>query len=250
MRTPLALLAALPIAACSPSQVTPVATIEPVRSTPVAPVESVSVVLLVSGAESWIGNDDYEPEIDPADPSGLNPNPGRSPGSLKPLAHAIDTSKLASLRFPGEAELVIYTDWPRVLVADRSIRDLRGSDLGYQRQYDDSNGVALVRGVELALDRLAESGASRRAVVIIGDGTNTDMAARNEVRAARAAARREGVDLYSIVHKGPHSADGDLTIELVPSSHHFDAKTAEDLRQALLQIKGSLEREVWRERRR
>jgi hypothetical protein len=169
----------------------------------VAPDHPLVVALVVNGQELWIGNDDYEPELDPDYPD--RPNPARVSGLLKPLKVALDTFPLSACTPSGSKGVIVtFADKAEVVKPLGDLTQLDGDALGSQRAYKRRLGTSLVRGVELGFDQLASASAARKVMIVVSDGTDVNM----ETAGKQLAALRDragDVEIYAIEYKGPLS---------------------------------------------
>jgi len=97
--------------------------------------------------------------------------------------------------------LITYGNEARVHRAMGPMATLRGDELGGIGDYDDQIERDLVAGVQAALIELERSHAPHLALVIIGDGADTDPArAAGQLRELRARCDALGIEIYAIVH--------------------------------------------------
>ncbi|MDX2087909.1 MAG: hypothetical protein SFX73_08670 [Kofleriaceae bacterium] len=161
--------------------------------------DAIAIAFVYAGGEVFLGNDDFEPYDSPA----------RYPGFLKDLQRGLDEARLTTL-FPAtsKAVAIAYATRAEVIAPMGPLEDLHGASLGTQRDYYGKIGAELVAGIEAGLVELGRTNAPRRALVVIGDGndTNNETAVRALAELKKRAAR-EGVQTFAIVTKGYLSDD-------------------------------------------
>src|SRR5215468_972847 len=151
------------------------------RDTPIA------IAVVFQSQEVWIGNDDYETD-----------DAARYPGALKALAMAIETSGLAKAG-PAGSKIVIatYSTGAELRLAASDLSTASSRSIGAQKEYRGRIGSDLVQGVTLGLDQLAAIPVPRKALIIIGDGNDTNNeAATKTLTELRERAHDERVDTY------------------------------------------------------
>jgi von Willebrand factor type A domain len=166
--------------------------------------EPLTLVLVVSGLEIWIGDDDL----------GEEPN---YPGALKSLEAAIDTAELKKLGPRGsKVTIVTYSSGSEVKLPLTDLANLSGSALGTQRDYYGKIGDDLVQGLTMGLDQLAASDTPRKVMIVIGDGEDTnDDAAVSKLPELAARAEAERVEVYALIYKTQVSGDHNVIRRLV-----------------------------------
>ena len=191
--------------------------------------EPLALAIVYNGQEVYLGNDDIVGEDDPS----------RYFGALKGIARSIDT--IAALRFPAgsEAALISYTDGIAMPLPMTRIERLRGSALGTQRDYYGKLGNELVLGIDAGLRQLEQSRAPIKALIVIGDGndTNNDAAKQQLVELKRRAAR-DGIHTYALIYKGMLSDPGNVITTMVPSA--LTVSSSDHMAAALQQILATL----------
>jgi hypothetical protein len=184
--------------------------------------DSVAIAIVYNGWEVWIGNDDM---LLPDDPS-------RYPGALHELAAAVDAAKLSTRAASDLGMLVVYNDKAAVRLPMGPLSRLTGASFGSQKDYFGVKGLELAKGVELALHELENTTASRKVLIVAGDGSDTNPAqARPKLAALAGEARSNHVQVYAIVF------DTALTFpeqRVLPSltSNARTARTVGDIRPA------------------
>jgi hypothetical protein len=159
------------------------------RRDPDAKKDTIAIALVFNGAELWIGNDHIE-----KDQNAI------IPGRLDGLEKAIDASKLAAAGPPGSKFLAVaYSFKAKVTVAPIELAKLKGKVLGTQRDYYQKIGFDLAEGVTLALAELDKLSTTRKAMIVIGDGTDTDSdRARKRLVDLRKQAAAQQVEVFAI----------------------------------------------------
>ncbi len=189
-------LALLWVVACGSPHVTPV---EP-PSKPVAPqpvaAKPVAIVFVVEGWEMWVGNDQLQDV----------PETERYMGVLKPFKDAFAVTGLPA---GSQAAVVTYTDHGTVRHPMAPIEKLSAAAFGEQKDYAGVIDRNLVAGVTLGLDELAKVHDARRVLVVISDGTDTNLdTAKAAFTALAARAAAENVKVVSLVYKAALSSPG------------------------------------------
>lgn len=198
--------------------------------------EPAAIVLVVSGLEIWMGNDQIEPALD----SQRRPNPAYLPGALGALGDGLAAAQL-SMQFPRDSAgaLVTYADRALLRAPMQPLAKLGRAALGTQRDYYTKIGSQLVDGIERGIDELARSGKQRRILIVVGDGTDTDFdAAPARLAALKQRAARDLVETHAIVWKAPLSNVEDVIGRFTP--HVTRVRAADDLATALPRLVTSL----------
>lgn len=166
---------------------------------------TIAIALVYNAWEAWIGNDKEIPELAADDPS-------RYPGILIALRDAIDQVDFGQLGPTGSTGMVItYADAATIRVPMGPLAEIRGATLGTQKDYFNTTGRDLVAGVKLALAEVNKAPAGRRAIIIVGDGSDTnEEAARTELAALKQQASADGIAVYAIIYKGALSTPDDV----------------------------------------
>jgi hypothetical protein len=172
--------------------------------------EPITIAVVVQGGEVFMGNDDIEPEDSPA----------RYPGALKGLVDAFDSAHLGSYAPPGSRAVAItYDDGAHVRMPLVALNELEGHTFGTQRDYYNRVGIDLVGGIDLAMSQLEMSNTPRRALIIIGDGNDTNNeAAAVELAGLKKRAAVDGVQTFAIIYKSALSEDGNVISRMVPNT--------------------------------
>lgn len=177
-----------------------------------------TLALLLQGSEVWIGNDADTPADDPS----------RMPGALNAIRAAFERTPLTGFPPGSQAMVITYADKATTKLPLIPIEKLDARAIGVQHDYHGTIGTELVGGVRHALTALAKTPSSRRVLVILGDGgdTNNETARAQLQQLAKDAANMH-VDIYAIVYKGALSDPTTVVTELDPKA--ATAKTADEI---------------------
>jgi len=188
--------------------------------------EKLAIAIVMNGWEIWIGNDDVLPDGDPS----------RFPGVLKSLEAALDKVSFKDAGPPGSLGVVItYADSATIRIPMGPLDRITGSALGTQKDYSGTQGVELVKGVDLALSELHKVQVSRKVLVVICDGIDKNMeAAKGQMTALKARAASEAIETFAIIYKGALSGDGNVIGAMIPQTQTVN--TAENVATAIHDI--------------
>ena len=159
--------------------------------------QAVALAIVMQGWEMWIGNDTYRPKSDPT----------RATGVLVPLGAAIDKLGLPALTPAGSVGAVItYADRAQLRVPMGPIAKLTGSALGTQKDYANTVGGELVKGVELALAELRKAPQPLKVLIVLSDGNDANNdAAKAALAALKKQAQADRVRTFAIIYKAGDS---------------------------------------------
>lgn len=152
---------------------------------------------------------------------------------LNALRTGLDKIDYKALAPPGSLGMVVtFADRAQIRVPMGPLDTLRGPALGTQKDYADTRGVELVKGIELALAELREVKNPVEALIILTDGndTNPDEAKRQLLLLKKRAAT-DRVQTFAIVYKAADSAPMDLVSPVFPRS---TVTKAEDIAPSIL----------------
>ncbi|MEJ7599650.1 MAG: hypothetical protein WKG01_17215 [Kofleriaceae bacterium] len=172
--------------------------------------EPLALAIVFSGQEIWIGNDKFE---DPGDP-------GYYPGALEALVATFDRLQLGK-RFPAGSSgtLISYADRVAVRAPMGPLDRLTGSAFGTQRDYYKQVGASLVDGIEASLTALSGTSASRKVLIVIGDGNDTNNgAAKGRLRELRAIASKANIETRAVIHRSALSDPLNVVSEMIPDA--------------------------------
>jgi hypothetical protein len=168
--------------------------------------DTVAVAIVMSGWEMWIGNDTYLPKEDPT----------RTTGALTSLKAAFDKLALKTAMPTGSVGMVItYADKAQIRVPMGPIAKLTGAALGTQKDYKNTAGLEMVKGVELALAELHKVTNPRKVLIVLGDGTDTNPdTAKAQLALLKKQAQTDRVQVFSIVYKASESSPMNFMAQL------------------------------------
>ena len=170
--------------------------------------QPLALAIVLMGWEMWIGNDSYRPKQDMT----------RTPGALLPLAAAIDKLDLKSFGPPGSVGAVItYAASAQIRVPMGPLAKLTGRSLGTQKDYQNTVGLELVKGVELALAELHKATQPIKVLIVIGDGNDVNNdAAKAALVALKKQTQNDRVRTFAIIYKASDSELGNVVTHLTP----------------------------------
>ena len=190
--------------------------------------ETVAIAFVMLGWEIWIGNDDLLPEDDPS----------RYPGVLKALEQALDGVKFSASQPAGSlGELVIYNDRATVKVPMGPLANLTGGAFGTQKDYQNTKGKELEKGLEQALSDLHNAKAARKALIVITDGADTNPdAAKAQLANLKKQAAQDHIQTFAIIYQGVQV--GEAPVNVIPAmiSTTTTVTSAENIGTALNNI--------------
>ena len=191
--------------------------------------QPLALAIVMLGWEMWIGNDSYLPKNDAT----------RTTGALLPLQAAIDKLDLKAFSPPGSVgALITYSSAAKLRVPMGPLAKLTGRSLGTQKDYKNTVGFELVKGVELALAELHKATQPIKVLIVIGDGNDTNNdAAKAALAALKKQALTDRVRTFGIVYKAADSAPSIVLTQLTPQVS--TVTTGENISVAL---KAALER--------
>lgn len=171
--------------------------------------ETIAIALVISGQEIWIGNDDYETDEN-----------AKYQGVLKNLEQAIDKLQLGNAGPPGSKGIVIsYSQGADIKVAMTDLKNITGAALGSQKDYHGKIGTDMVQGITMGLAELSKVGTDRKALIVVGDGNDTNNeAAKTSLADLKRQAAKQGVQTFGIIYKSAVSADGAVLTTMIPNA--------------------------------
>ena len=177
-----------------PSSKTPIAIKASALRPYTAGTETIAVAFVMNGQEVWIGNDEIEPEDSPA----------RHLGILKNLKQALQTVPFATAGPPGsKGVLISYHDKAEVKVPMGPLANINSEALGSQKDYYRKLGTSMAEGINLAMSELHNVTASRKALIVICDGTDTNAeSAKAQLTNLKKQAGNEKIQTFAIIYKG------------------------------------------------
>ena len=162
--------------------------------------ETLGVVVLVEGHELWMGNESYaENDAD------------KAVGVFSKLGGAFDAISKAGP--PGsKGELVIYGKGATVKQPLGDLTQLTGDKLGSQKDYQGTTTRELLAGVSQAYADLQKMSTSRKVLIIIGDGTDTNPdAAKPQLADFKKKLEAAHVEVFAIFYQ-VEGFDGDVSV--------------------------------------
>ncbi len=191
--------------------------------------DKVAVAIVMNGWEMWIGNDREVPAIKEDDPS-------RYPGVLIELRSALDKLKFQESGPPGSMGMVItYGDKPTIRVPMGPLADVTGSKLGSQQDYFGTTGVELVSAIRLAMAELRKVQVSRRVLIVVCDGNDTNNdAAKAQLTELKKQAQQDQVQTFAIVYKAKLSGESNIIPIMIPQT--AQVTTAENIAATIANI--------------
>jgi hypothetical protein len=190
--------------------------------------ETITIAFVMLGWEIWIGNDDLLPEDDPS----------RYPGVLKALEQALDGVKFNESAPNGSlGELIVYNDkaFPKIPLGP--LANITGQAFGTQKDYQNTKGEELVKGIELALSDLHNAKTARKALIVITDGADTNPdAAKGQLANLKKQAAQDHIQTFAIIYKGVQL--GGEPVNVVPAmfTNITQVTSAENIATALKAI--------------
>lgn len=159
--------------------------------------ETLALMVLVEGHEIWMGNESYaESEED------------KYVGVFTKLPQAFEA--LAGVAPKGSVGgIVVYGQGAELKMPLGDIAGLTADKLGSQRDYQGKTSRDLVAGVQEAISVLANASASRRVLLILGDGADTNPeTARSQLADLRKKAEAARIEVIA-VHFAGDGLEGD-----------------------------------------
>lgn len=182
-----------------------------VTATSVVPYEQgpepITIALVYSGDEIFIGNEEHE--FDEA---------ARYHGSLNALKDALEQPAFRQAFPPGSQIVVVsYDDHATVRVPLGPLADFSVGGLGREADYRNRFGRDLVSGIEQGLVELERVTTPHRALIVVGDGThvNQELAAES-LRALRRRSRIDNIAMYGVIYKTPLSDSASPLLAAIP----------------------------------
>ncbi|MGE3546425.1 MAG: FHA domain-containing protein [Kofleriaceae bacterium] len=175
-----------------------------------AGTETIAIAIVFNGQEVWIGNDDIEPEDSAA----------RYLGILKNLKLALQSVPFANAGPPGsKGMLIAYGDKAEVKVPMGPLANITSESFGTQKDYYKKLGSALVEGISLAVSELHNVTTSRKALIVVSDGNDTNNdAAKAQLAALKKQAAADKIQTFAIIYKGPVSEPGNVITTMIPTA--------------------------------
>ena len=149
--------------------------------------DTIAVVLLLEGHELFIGNTSYIEDPD-SQYAGVLPK-------LIPMV-----SLLPKIGPPGsQGAIVIYHQGAEVKLPMGDLKNLTGDKLGQEKDYQGKVTRDLVTGVNAAITELRKVTTSRKALIVVGDGADTNIdAAKAQLQQLRKQCEADRIELYGL----------------------------------------------------
>ncbi|MCX5742645.1 MAG: hypothetical protein NT062_09135 [Proteobacteria bacterium] len=186
---------------------------------------AVAIALLVSGAETWMGNDDLEPADDPA----------RYTGALKAIRAALEKTPMTGFPAGSQGAILTYEDTVKTRQRMGPIEAIDAPAMGDQKAYYKTAGSELASGVRAAIGQLANVDSGRKVLIILGDGNDTNNeVAKAQLRDLAKKASALHIEVRAIIWKSALSDEQDVIHELDPTVS--TAKTSDELTTQLAAV--------------
>jgi hypothetical protein len=172
--------------------------------------ETIAIALVINGQEIWVGNDDYETDEN-----------AKYAGVLKALEQAIDKLQLGNAGPPGSKGVVVsYSTGAEIKVPMGDLKAITGGALGSQKDYSHKIGTDMVQGITMAMAELSKVSTARKALIIVGDGTDTNPeGAKSQLKDLKEQARKQNIALFAIVYKSALTGDAPVVLTtMVPGA--------------------------------
>ncbi|HEY5927193.1 MAG TPA: FHA domain-containing protein [Kofleriaceae bacterium] len=171
--------------------------------------ETLAVALVIMGQEIWIGNDDYEQDEN-----------AKYAGVIKNLSQAVDKLQLANAGPTGSKGMVVsYSTGAEIKVAMGDLKLITGAALGSQKDYHGKIGTDMVSGIKVAISELTKAGTARKALIVVGDGNDTNNETAKSVLAdLKKQTKDQNIQVFAIIYKSPVSSEGNVITTLVPTA--------------------------------
>lgn len=160
--------------------------------------DAIALVVLIEGQQIWIGTDKVE--MDPATQQPV-PDSEKYRGALEHLVTALEP--LSKAGPPGSlGAIMTYNDKVDIRQPMGPLGNLNGSALGTQKEYYGKQTTNLTSGVTEALAQLRKVATPRKALLIIGSGTDTaPEKARVDLKELKKQADTDRVELYGFTYQ-------------------------------------------------
>jgi len=149
--------------------------------------ETIAVVLLLEGHKLFIGNKTYEPDPDSV-----------YEGVLEKLVPMVN--EMPNIGPPGSlGAIVVYHKGAEVKLPMGPLANMTGDKLGLEKDYDGKVTRDLVTGVAEALNQLKKVTTSRKALIIVGDGADTNIDnAKTQLAQIKKQCEQDRIELYGL----------------------------------------------------
>jgi hypothetical protein len=149
--------------------------------------DTIAVVLLLEGHKIFIGNETYEENPD-----------DQFAGVLPKLIPMVN--ELPAIGPPGSlGSIVIYKRGAEVKLPMGPLANLTGDKLGIQKDYELEVTRDLVTGVAEAITQLRKVTTSRKVLIVVGDGADTNIDnAKTQLTQLRKQCEQDRIELYGL----------------------------------------------------
>jgi hypothetical protein len=185
-------------------------------SQPQPVAKPVALAIVLEGWEMWVGNDQL-PNI---------PEDERYMGALPGFQQELGRLSLAGFPAGSMAAVVTYTETATVRRPMQPIEKLAPADFGDQKDYYGTIDRNLVAGVTAGLDELAKVPNARRVLLVIGDGSDSNNAAKTALAGLGKRAAAENVEIVSFRYLGVFSSPGSMMRALDPNEVTINSLTS------------------------
>jgi hypothetical protein len=170
--------------------------------------EPLAIAVVYNGGEVWVGNDEFETDEN-----------ARYLGALHGVAAALETIHARTLPAGSQGTLISYDDRALVHVPLGPVHDLGAQAVGVQRDYRGRLGTSLVAGIELGMAELEKSRLPIKALIVIGDGNDTNPeAARAQLVALKKRAAEAHIRTFAVIYKGALSDPSNTIVAMIPQA--------------------------------
>jgi hypothetical protein len=160
--------------------------------------DPIAIVVLIEGQQIWIGTDKVD--VDPATQQPVSDN-DKYRGALEHLVTALEPLGKAG---PPQSlgAIMTYNDKVDIRQPMGPLAQLNGASLGTQKDYYGKQTTNLTSGVTEALAQLRKVPTPRKALLVIGSGTDTAPdRARAELKELKKQADTDRVELYGFTYQ-------------------------------------------------
>jgi hypothetical protein len=168
--------------------------------------ETIAIALVINGQEIWIGNDDIETDEN-----------AKYAGVLKNLEAAIDKLNLGTAGPVGSKGVVVsYSQGAEIKVPMGDLKLINGGALGSQKDYRGKIGTDMVQGITNGLAELSKVSTARKALIVIGDGNDTNNeAAKSQLADLKKQANAQHIQMFAIIYKSAVSSEGAVITTMI-----------------------------------
>jgi hypothetical protein len=190
--------------------------------------EKLGLVVLFESQFVWIGDDSY------------SENATKYEGVYKVLTAALD--KLGAAGPPGSKGALVSYGTGAQVKWQGELKDLTGDKIGTQKELGRMGATPVVNrdlvvGVDEAAVLLNKMGTSRKVLVVIGDGVNTNAeAGQAELSERKKKLTGDGIVVYAIYLQAPVDLDGDPNGMKKLTGNHKALESSEGLGPAVSSV--------------